>query len=256
MPQAVRGADEAEMREEAPFSSPRYTEVNAGIRGFCAKASLARAVIEHCNGNGTMFSQLLAGLQESTVTRIDLCFEQALREQVEVPYKVFESLLDALPPTVEHLVIELPQNVSRLPNNKLKTLPQLHTFELRSVALEELPEDLVECFKLQTLDLVSLHALKELPKRVFEMSSINLLNLADCTQLKSLHARGVAKSTLETLVLRDCTGLLTLPDTLGNNLVNLHTLNMRGCANLQSVPSWVAEMERAGVAVQRPHHLE
>ena len=72
----------------------------------------------------------------------------------------------------------------------------------------------------------------------------------------SLHARGVAKSTLETLVLRDCTGLLTLPDTLGNNLVNLHTLNMRGCANLQSVPSWVAEMERAGVAVQRPHHLE
>ena len=80
--------------------------------------------------------------------------------------------------------------------------------------------------------------------------------ITNCPMVRTLHARGVAKSKLEVLVLNDCTGLLELPSSLGSNLVNLQQLLLRGCVNLAELPAWVNGMEKAGVAVQRPFHLE
>ena len=108
---------------------------------------------------------------------------------------------------------------------------------------------------MQTLELTHLKALRELPKRLFDLRSLTTLNLTGCNAIKTMHARGVAKSKLETLVLQDCSGLMELPVTLGNNLVNLNFLSLRGCDNITELPSWVASMEKMGVTVQRPEGL-
>ena len=49
--------------------------------------------------------------------------------------------------------------------------------------------------------------------------------------------------------------MVVLPEALGQNLDNLHTLILRGCTALQSLPHWVAKLEEKGAAVQRPLHL-
>ena len=47
-----------------------------------------------------------------------------------------------------------------------------------------------------------------------------------------------------------------LPEALGSQLGALQMLNLRGCTALNQLPSWVNEMEKNGVAVMRPFHLE
>ena len=94
------------------------------------------------------------------------------------------------------------------------------------------------------------------PKKLFDLRNLVTLSVVDCRMIKALHARGVAKSKLETLICQDCIGLVELPSTLGNNLVNLQTLDLTGCTNLGRLPPWVGQMEKSGVAVQRPRHLE
>lgn len=246
----------AELMERAAYSHPKYQAMNAAIRGYIARSSLVRAVIELGRGDETMFEALLEGLQGSTVTRVDFCFGQAMHEGVEVPARVFERLIEVLPDTVEHVVMELPKNVTKLPDNKLKIYPKLHTLEIvNSPGLEALPADVTECFSLCTLELTGCSALKEVPKRLFDLKHLTSLNLTGCASVRTLTARGVSKSALEALILRDCTQLAELPDQLGANLVNLHTLILRGCPNLVAVPYWVPDMEKRGAAVQRPEHL-
>ena len=233
-----------------------YHQMNADIRGNAAQMSLVRSVIEFCKGEPAMFEALCEGLRESTLTKIDLCFNQAAREGVSIGFKVFDKLLENLPVTIEHLVIELPPVIKNLPSGRLKHFPKLHRIDIvGSDAMETLPEDIVECYALQTLELTHLKALRELPKRLFDLRSLTTLNLTGCNAIKTMHARGVAKSKLETLVLQDCSGLMELPVTLGNNLVNLNFLSLRGCDNITELPSWVASMEKMGVTVQRPEGL-
>ena len=210
-----------------------------------------------------MFVALLEGLQESSVTRIDLCFGQAQREGVEVDVRVFERLIGALPATIEHLVMELPRVVTALGgagtplHGTFKTFPKLHRIEIfNSHGLESLPEDFCECFSLQTLDLSGCVGLAEVPAKLFDLKNLLSLNLSGCRSIKSIAARGVSKSALQELILRDCSGLKDLPETLGANFVNLHTLILRGCTNLSKIAPWITELEKNGVAVQRPFHLE
>jgi len=244
--------------DEPEMVHQKYSEMNALIRGYVARMSLVRTTIEYCQGATGSFEALLEGLRESAITRIDLTFGQAALEKVAIPPKVFDRLLENLPATVEHLVIECPPSVAALPQNRLKVLPHLHTIELtNSTALVALPDDIVECYSLHTLELSHLHALKELPRKLFELRDLRMLNLSSCKTLTSVVARLPRRHEckLETLMLTDCAALVELPETLGNNLVNLQHLQMRGCTALQAMPSWVPAMEQAGVAVQRPSHL-
>jgi len=251
-------AEGQDLWKKAETSHIKYGDMNALIRGHVARMSLVRSTIEYCKGETAAFESLLEGLQHSDIKRIDLCFGQAEQEGFDVHYQIFERLLDALPTsTLAHLVITLPATVKTLPPGRLKQFPHLHTLDLtNSHTLEALPDDLVECYALTTLELSHLQRLVELPKKVLDLPKLNSLNLTGCHLLRQLVGRGVSKSQIEVLYLTDCIGLTDLHEALGSNLVNLHTLHLRGCFNLHSLPTWVARMERDGVAVQRPHHLE
>ena len=56
--------------------------------------------------------------------------------------------------------------------------------------------------------------------------------------------------------MEDCIGLIELPEALGVNLCALQRLQLRGCYNLQKMPSWASKLEQDGAAVMRPYHLE
>jgi len=253
----VAGVDEKELNtRHADASHLSYSNCNAEIRGRIATLSLGRAVVAFLKGDPEMFDALLDGLGMSNLTRCDLRFGTARREGLSVPLKVYERLLDAMPHTIEHVVIELPKEIEQLPANRFKQFPKLHTICITSApSLADLPEDIVECYSLTRLDLCGSLVMKELPKKIFDLKGLTHLDLTGSRMLQGLYARGVAKSKLETLILTDCTALTELPATLGTNLVNLQQLTMTGCSAMVGLPPWVAEMERAGVAVQRPSQL-
>jgi Ca2+-binding EF-hand superfamily protein len=251
----LAGKDDLDGRPET--SHRAYSELNGIIKGFVAKTSLVRAVIEDADGNPQMLNTLLEGLEESTVTKLDLSFAEVAARGFDVPYRTFERILGSLPGCMEELSVQLPHTVTKLPSGKLKTLPKLNTLRLsHSASLQSLPEDLIECYALTELDLAGLTSLAELPKKIFDLRSLQTLNVSSCHMLKTVASSGIAKSCLETLLLEDCIGLLELPDSMGSKLANLKLLSLRGCTNLTRMPMWVPELEKRDAAVVRPHHLE
>ena len=252
---ALAGAADLDATPAASHAS--YSEVNGRIRAAIATSCMVRAAIAAAQNDSRMFDALCEGLSESSLRRVDIDFTMAVNEGVNVPYKVFDIILSSLPPTTEEVAVTLPASVTRLPPNKLKGLPLLHTLEIHDcVSLEVLPDDLTECFALTSIDLTNCVRLADLPKRLFDLRRLKSLNLTNCNTVRTLHARGVTKSPLETLILQDCSGFTELPEALGYTLGALQLLNLRGCTALSKVPRWVNDMEKGGVAVMRPYHLE
>jgi hypothetical protein len=237
---------------------PRYTEVNSRIRGHIASACLVRSVVEAGKGDTSLFDALLRGLSESDITQLDVSFNDAVRQGISVSAATYEKVLEALPVTIEELSVELPASITKLPNNVLRRLPTLRVIALtNSISVAKLPDDIVECTSLQALDCTGLASLSELPKRLFDLRQLVTLNLTGCKRLGGLASHvGTRRLNISTLILEDCTGIAELSESLANNLVNINMLSLRGCINMQRLPSWVAELERKGVAVQRPFHLE
>ena len=152
--------------------------------------------------------------------------------------------------------MQLPPEVTKLPDGRLKPLPKLQVLRLTgSSGLQELPNDVVECSALIELDLSGLTALSELPKKIFDLRSLQTLNISGCTSLTSIQSSGIVKSKLESLLAEGCTGLLDLPGTMGPKLANLRMLSLKDCSNVRGLPDWIPELEKRGSAVIRPAQL-
>ena len=238
------------------ISHRNYNEYNGRIKSYIAKTSLVRAVVLNADGQPRMLETLLEGLHESTITKLEVNFAEAASKGLKVALSVYERILQHVPSCIEELTMQLPPEVTKLPDGRLKPLPKLQVLRLTgSSGLQELPDDVVECSALVELDLSGLTALSELPKKIFDLRSLQTLNISGCSSLTSIQSSGIVKSKLENLLAEGCTGLLDVPDTMGPKLANIRMLSLKDCSNVRRIPDWVPHLEKRGSAVIRPDHL-
>jgi hypothetical protein len=243
-------ANDRAIDAEPARSHLMYDKVNGFARGRLVTMCLERCLDE----GGTLLAAMNDALVASTLRSFTL--DGQLKRQRVLTRSVSESILESLPTTLEELRWRMPPNIDHLPEGVLPRLRQLQLLDLQgSKGLKALPSDIVQVNSLTSLDLSDLEFLEELPQKLLELPKLQSLNLTRCVTLKTLTARGAARCALTSLILEDCTSLNHLPDTLGITFAGLQQIDMRGCTALDTLPSWVAELERKAAAIMRPDHL-
>ena len=230
-------------------SHPQFEAVNKFVNGKMATMSFTRCLDE----GGNTLAKMLTNLEESPTTTLNI--DLASRKRA-LPDNFPNRLLEMLPVAMTNLFLSIPATYSSLEEGRLRKLRNLQRLDLQgSVGLTQLPSDVCELPSLEFLILRGLKALASVPARVFDLRYLTTVDLTGCAALTEITARGALRCALTELTLEDCTGIEELSTALGVTLGGLQVLNLKGCSALKDCPKWVGQMEKQGVAVIRPDHL-
>lgn len=148
--------------------------------------------------------------------------------------------------------------VHTLPDN-FGRLRELRTLHLDwCLALQRLPETLGELHALRELKLTGCDLLRHLPQSLGTLPLLQRLTVDLCSSLVSLPARLGSVRSLSHLSAYGCRSLRRLPPGL-ERLPNLQQLRIGGCTQLGFDAALLAELdelEKLGIAIERPHPLE